>query len=64
VTEIRRLGGGVIESYPEDAANRKVSSAFLFNGAIAMFERQGFKRSRRIGKDHWVVAKRVRRAGA
>jgi GNAT superfamily N-acetyltransferase len=64
VTEIRRLGGGVIESYPEDAAKRKVSSAFLFNGAIAMFERQGFKRSRRIGKDHWVVAKRVRRAGA
>jgi GNAT superfamily N-acetyltransferase len=61
VQEIRRLGGGVIESYPENAANRKVSSAFLFNGEMAMFEREGFKRSRRIGKDHWVVAKRVRR---
>jgi GNAT superfamily N-acetyltransferase len=64
VQEIRRLGGGVIESYPEDAANRKVSSAFLFNGEMAMFEREGFKRSRRIGKDHWVVAKRVRRTAA
>jgi GNAT superfamily N-acetyltransferase len=61
VQEIRRLGGGVIESYPEDAASRKVSSAFLFNGEMAMFEREGFKRSRRIGKDHWVVAKRVRK---
>jgi hypothetical protein len=51
----------VIESYPEDATNRKVSSAFLFNGAMAMFEREGFKRNRRIGKDAWVVEKRVRK---
>jgi GNAT superfamily N-acetyltransferase len=60
VREIRRLGGGVIESYPEDATDRKVASAFLFNGAMAMFEREGFERSRLIGKNHWVVAKRVR----
>jgi GNAT superfamily N-acetyltransferase len=62
VQEIRRLGGGLIESYPEDATDRKVSSSFLFNGAMAMFEREGFKRNRRIGKDHWVVSKRVRKA--
>jgi GNAT superfamily N-acetyltransferase len=61
VNEIRRLGGGLIESYPEDAENRKVSSAFLYNGALAMFEREGFKRDRRVGKDTWVVAKRVRK---
>jgi GNAT superfamily N-acetyltransferase len=61
VQEIRHLGGGVIESYPEDATDRKVSSAFLFNGEMAMFEREGFKRLRRIGKDAWVVAKRVRK---
>jgi GNAT superfamily N-acetyltransferase len=61
VQEIRRLGGGVIESYPEDATDRKVNSAFLWNCEIAMFEREGFKRDRRIGKDAWVVAKRVRK---
>ena len=62
VQEIRRLGGGVIESYPEDAANRKASSVFLWNGEITMFEREGFKRDRRIGKHAWVVTKRVRKA--
>ena len=38
---------------------RKVSSSFLHNGALSMFERQGFERIRRIGKHHWVVAKVV-----
>jgi GNAT superfamily N-acetyltransferase len=60
--EIRSLGGGRVESYPEDAAGRKVSAAFLHNGAMAMFERAGFKRTRRLGKNHWVVEKRVAKA--
>ncbi len=60
VKEIRRLGGGVIESYPEDVTGRKTSSAFLHNGTTDMFERHGFKRTRRIGKNHWVVVKTVR----
>ena len=59
VEEIRRLGGGVIESYPEDVAGRKTSSAFLHNGTRAMFERQGFKAMRRLGLHHWVVAQPV-----
>jgi GNAT superfamily N-acetyltransferase len=58
--EMRRLGGGTVESYPEDVEGRKASSAFLHNGTLAMFERQGFKRTRRLGKNHWVVAKPVR----
>jgi ribosomal protein S18 acetylase RimI-like enzyme len=57
--EIAALGGGIVESYPEDTAGRKVSSSFLNNGTVAMFEGQGFERTRRIGKHHWVVAKRV-----
>src|SRR5882724_11634128 len=32
IEEIRRLGGGIIESYPEDVTGRKTSSAFLYNG--------------------------------
>jgi len=57
--EIGRLGGGTVESYPEDSAGRKVSSSFLHNGTVALFEHHGFERTRRIGKHHWVVTKLV-----
>jgi GNAT superfamily N-acetyltransferase len=55
--EIARLGGGTIESYPDEVDDRSVSASFLHNGTVAMFERQGFKRTRRIGKTRWVVRK-------
>ena len=48
-------GGGSVESYPEDTGGRKVSGSFLNNGTAAMFERQGFTRTRKIGKHRWVV---------
>ena len=59
--EISRLGGGTVESYPEDVEGRQVSASFLHNGTVAMFEREGFKRSRRVGKNNWVVTKVVRK---
>jgi len=59
LTEIARLGGGVVESYPEDVTDRKVSGSFLHNGTLAMFEQQGFARTRRIGKNRWVVRRTV-----
>src|SRR4051794_24531883 len=43
--EIARLGGGTVESYPEDTDGRSVSSSFLHNGTVAMFERCGFERT-------------------
>lgn len=58
--EIARLGGGTVESYPEDVTNRNVSASFLYNSRLSMFERQGFERVRLIGKNHWVVRKVVR----
>jgi len=59
--EIARLGGGTVESYPEAVENgRSVSSSFLHNGTVAMFERHGFERTRRLGKHRWVVATEVR----
>ena len=58
--EIGRLGGGTVESYPEDTEGRKPSSSFLYNATVALFERHGFERTRRIGKHHWVVATVVR----
>jgi len=52
---IARLGGGTVESYPEDVEGRSSSAAFLHNGTVAMFEGHGFERTRQIGKHHWVV---------
>ena len=59
LAEITRLGGGTVESYPEDAADRKVSAAFLHNGTLALFEAHGFHPTRRIGKHRWVVRRRI-----
>ncbi len=59
VEEIARLGGGVVESYPEDVTGT-VSGSFLHNGTLAMFERHGFVRDRQIGKSRWVVRRKVR----
>ncbi|TIU37211.1 MAG: hypothetical protein E5W28_07565 [Mesorhizobium sp.] len=42
---------------------RTVAGAFLHNGTLAMFERQGFSRNRQIGKHRWVVEKRVAARG-
>ncbi len=55
LADIAKHGGGVVESYPEDTSDRKVSGSFLHNGTVAMFERHGFIRNRQIGKYRWVV---------
>ena len=59
--EIARHGGGVVESSPEDADGRKVSSSFLYTATVAMFEAQGFTRTRQLGKNNRLVTKRLRR---
>jgi GNAT superfamily N-acetyltransferase len=64
VEAIARLGGGMVESYPEDVRGRRTSGSFLYNATLSTFERQGFKRERRLGKNHWVVSKRVRASKA
>lgn len=56
VAQIKSLGGGRIEAYPEDVEGRKATPAFLFNGALHMFDRMGFARDRKIGKHKWVVS--------
>jgi len=55
IEQIKALGGGLVEGYPEDIEGRKATPAFLFNGALHMFDRLGFQRSRKIGKHKWVV---------
>ncbi|MXY06679.1 MAG: GNAT family N-acetyltransferase [Gammaproteobacteria bacterium] len=60
IEQIRELGGGRVEAFPENTEGRKASPAFLFNGALSTFERHGFKRSRQIGKHKWVVMRTVK----
>ena len=60
--EIGRLGGGTVESYPEDVKGRSVSGSFLYSATVSMFEAQGFRRVRRLGKNHWVMTRTVRKA--
>ena len=57
---IARLGGGVVESSPENVEGRKVSNSFLYNATLSMFEDAGFTRTRQLGKNAWLVSKRVR----
>ncbi len=57
--EIVRLGGGTVESSPEDVEGRNVSNSFLYNATLAMFEQEGFVRSRQLGKNNWLVTKKV-----
>jgi GNAT superfamily N-acetyltransferase len=59
VTEIARLGGGRVESYPEDTTGRKVSGSFLNNATLSLFERHGFTPERRLGQNHWVVSREI-----
>ena len=49
-----------VESSPEDVEGRKVSNSFLYNATVAMFEQQGFVRTRQLGKNNWLVTKKVR----
>jgi GNAT superfamily N-acetyltransferase len=57
--QIRDLGGGTVEAYPENVAGRKVSRSFLCSGTLGMFEKQGFKRNRKIAMHRWVVTRRI-----
>jgi GNAT superfamily N-acetyltransferase len=57
--QIARLGGGTVESYPEDVDGRRVSGSFLHNATLALFEEHGFERTRQIGKHRWVVSTSV-----
>ena len=55
--EIARLGGGVVEGYPEETDDRTVSGSFLHTGPMAAFESHGFTRTRAISPHRWVVTR-------
>jgi hypothetical protein len=59
LAEIASLGGGVVEGYPEETDDRKVSGSFLHTGPMSAFENHGFTRTRPISPHRWVVNRTV-----
>lgn len=59
LAEIHRLGGGIVEGYPEETDDRTVSGSYLHTGPMAVFERHGFTRTRPISPHRWVVTRTV-----
>ena len=59
---IGELGGGTVEAYPEDYTGEKTSSSFLCSGTLGMFEKAGFRKTRKIAMRRWVVVRKVARA--
>ena len=56
---IAQAGGGVVETYPQDTGDRKVSSSLLYNGTRSLFEHAGFTLQRTKGKNHTVMRRLV-----
>jgi hypothetical protein len=57
--QIARLGGGMVEGYPEETDDRTLSGSFLHTGPMAAFERHGFIRTRPISPHRRVVKRTV-----
>lgn len=56
---IKELGGGVVESYPQDPKGKKISNSFLYNGTREIFERAGFTYEGEKGKNHCIMRKTI-----
>jgi GNAT superfamily N-acetyltransferase len=56
---IGELGGGTVEAYPEDYTGEKTSNSFLCSGTLGMFEKSGFRKTRKIAMRRWVVTRRI-----
>ncbi len=52
---IAQAGGGVVEAYPQDLGDKKVSATFLYGGTRQLFEQAGFSYDRPKGKNHCVM---------
>jgi GNAT superfamily N-acetyltransferase len=53
---IARAGGGVVEAYPEQTADRPPQrGAYLHTGPEELYEQFGFLRDRKIAKWRWVM---------
>lgn len=56
---IARAGGGVVEGYPHEIGEKKMSSSFLYNGTRGLYERAGFEYVRPKGLRNCVMRRAV-----
>jgi GNAT superfamily N-acetyltransferase len=56
---IARAGGGVVEGYPHEVGDRKMSSSFLYNGTRGKYEPAGFTYIRPKGLRNCVMRRTV-----
>jgi GNAT superfamily N-acetyltransferase len=61
---IAKQGGGLVEAYPHDLADKKkagkkTSSSFLYNATRTMYEREGFTYLRPKGQGNCVMSKTI-----
>jgi GNAT superfamily N-acetyltransferase len=56
---IARAGGGVVEGYPHETGEKKMSSSFLYNGTRGLYERVGFEYVRPKGLRNCVMRRSV-----
>ncbi len=52
---IKKAGGGIVESYPQDTEGKRINNSFLYNGAKDMFEKAGFHYEGKKGKNHCIM---------
>jgi hypothetical protein len=56
---IEAQGGGIVESYPQEALEKKVSNSFLYNSTLQIFEKENFTYEGNKGKNHCIVRKKI-----
>jgi ribosomal protein S18 acetylase RimI-like enzyme len=59
VRMISAAGGGTVEAYPEDYTGAKVSNSFLCSGTLGLFQKAGFRKTRKIAMRRWVVVRDI-----
>ncbi len=60
--QIAEHGGGVVEGYPHEIGEKRMSNSFVYNGTRAMYEQAGFKFVRPKGLKNTVMRRTIRPA--
>lgn len=56
---IAAQGGGVVEGYPHEVGEKRMSNSFVYNGTRAMYEEAGFEFVRPKGLKNTVMRRTV-----
>ncbi len=60
--QIAEQGGGVVEGYPHEIGEKRMSYSFVYNGTRTMYEQAGFEFVRSKGMKNTVMRRAVRPA--